>query len=209
MSLSIEKYCVEHSTRRSALAAELEAFTRQAIPGSRMLIGELEASLLRLLIQAAGVRRILELGTFTGYSALCMAEALPADGQLITVDVNSGTTEIARRFWERSPHGHKITAVLRPGTEFLPTVNETFDLVFIDADKVNYPFYVRWAREHLSATGLLVMDNVIWSGKVIEAEQDEHTKAIVAASDAVASWEDFITSLLPVRDGMLLARRRS
>jgi caffeoyl-CoA O-methyltransferase len=200
-------YCLSRSTPPSALAAELEAHTRRQIPGSNMLIGPLEASLLAVLIRGGGHRRVLELGTFTGYSSLIMAEALPADGTILTLDVNPGTTEVARKFWARSSAGHKITAVLAPGIDSLPTLTGTFDFVFIDADKVNYPFYVEWAHAHLSARGMIVIDNALWSGRVAEGVEDEHTNGIRRASALAAGFKDCVTSLLPVRDGMLLVQK--
>lgn len=208
MDNELQNYCIEHSKRPSSLARELETYTRAAIPGSQMLIGEMEASLLTLLIHSIGAKRILELGTFTGYSALCMAEQLPTDGELITIDINTGTTAIAQTYWDKSPHGKKIKAVLTPGTDYLPTLQGNFDLIFIDADKVNYPFYLTWAREHLTESGLIVVDNTLWSGKVLQKNPDAHTKAIQEANAMVASWDDFVTSLLPVRDGMMLVKRK-
>ncbi len=208
MDKALENYCVQHSHRPSALTGELAQFTRQSIPGSNMLIGELEASLLTFLIHTVGAQRILELGTFTGYSALCMAEELPDDGELITVDVNPGTTALAQSYWDRSPHGKKIRAVLTPGEVFLPTLTGEFDLIFIDADKVNYPFYVAWAREHLSAKGVIVVDNALWSGRVLESSPDAHTAKIKEATELANSWGDFVSTLLPVRDGMLLLKRK-
>ncbi|MFP5457302.1 MAG: O-methyltransferase [Bacteriovoracia bacterium] len=207
MENDLNNYCVSHSKPPSSLAKELETYTRAAIPGSRMLIGELEASLLAVLIQAGGVKDVLELGTFTGYSALCMAEQLPADGTVTTVDINTGTTAIGQSYWDRSPHGAKITAILRPGVDYLPMIERSFDLIFIDADKVNYPFYVSWAKEHLRPRGMLIIDNALWNGKVTDPNPDAHTKAIQEANRIVASWEGWITSLLPIRDGMMLVTR--
>lgn len=205
----LTSYCLQHSTSPSPLAKELEDLTRKTIPGSQMLIGEMEASLLAVLIRAGGVKRVLELGTFTGYSALVMAENLPDDGEIITVDVNPGTVAIAEQFWKRSSHGRKIKSILKPGVEFLPTLHEKFDLIFIDADKVNYPFYTKWAHEHLNSGGMLVIDNALWSGKVVQAEKDAHTQGIVEANAIAASFSDCVTSLLPVRDGMLLMQKKS
>lgn len=205
--MEIQDYCLQHSTSPSPLAKELETLTRASVPGSNMLIGELEGSLLRILLRAGKVRSVLELGTFTGYSALVMAEALPADGKILTLDVNPGTTKIAQSFWDRSPHGHKIKAVLEPGVDYLPKLAENFDFVFIDADKVNYPFYVTWAHEHLNPGGMIVVDNALWSGRVVQDDHDGHTAGIVKATQLASSWEDCVTSLLPVRDGMLLIQK--
>jgi len=207
MAKSIESYCVEHSTRPSALTAELAEETRKSVPGSNMLIGELEASLLTFLIHSVKAKRILELGTYTGYSSLCMAEQLPADGQITTIDVDKSTVAIAQKYWDRSPHGKKIKSVLMAGRDYLTTLEGEFDLFFIDADKNNYPFYLEWAKDHLSPHGVIVVDNVLWSGKVLLEAADAQTKAIQQTAQIAANWPGFVTSLLPVRDGMLLIKR--
>ncbi len=208
MSKTIDEYCVENSFRPSDLTRELAEHTRNRVPGSNMLIGELEASVLTFLIHSLGVKRVCELGTFTGYSALCMAEQLPTDGEVITIDVNTGTTAIAQSFWDKSPHGKKIKAVLEHGETYLPKLAGFFDLIFIDADKMNYPFYVRWARDHLSENGVIVVDNTLWSGKVLSENPDQHTQKIMEATRIAAQWPDFVATLLPVRDGMLLLKRK-
>lgn len=208
MAKSLEEYCVAHSIRPSALTFELADYTRKAIPGSNMLIGELEASLLSFLIHTVGAKRVLELGTFTGYSALCMAEQLPSDGELITIDVNSGTTALAQSYWDKSPHGKKILARLDGGEEALANLKGEFDLIFVDADKVNYPLYVTWARDHLSEKGVIVVDNTLWSGKVLSENPDQHTAKIMEATRIATGWDDFVATLLPVRDGMLLLKRK-
>ncbi len=204
---ALHAYCLSHSTRPSALAGELEAHTRAQVPGSQMLIGEAEASLLAVLLKACGARRVVEVGTFTGYSALAMAEQLPEDGTVTTLDVNPGTTAIARRFWDRSPHGKKITALLGPARDLLGKIEGPVDFVFVDADKPNYPHYVSWALERLSPGGMLVIDNALWSGRVVQSSPDEHTRGIMEAARLASSSPGFTTTLVPVRDGMLLAHK--
>lgn len=203
----IESYCVAHSSKSSALSYELMKFTRDSVHGSNMLIGEMEGSVLTFLIKLGRAKRILELGTYTGYSALIMAEALPSDGKLITVDLNPETTEIAKKFWARSEHGHKIQSVLKPGLDALATLEGEFDLVFIDADKNNYPNYLKWALKHLSPTGIIVTDNTLWSGKVLSAGVDKQTDSIREHNDFAAALEGYTKTLLPVRDGMFLIQR--
>ena len=205
----LTNYCLTHSSMPSALAKELENYTRSAIPGSNMLIGEMEASLLKVLLKACHAKTVLELGTFTGYSALVMAESLPDEGTILTLDINSGTTALAQTYWDRSPHGKKIRAVLTPAVEYLPSLNQSFDFIFIDADKVNYPFYANWGHEHLNPGGMLVIDNALWSGKVVQGNPDPHTRGILQANALAASWQDCVTSLLPVRDGMLLVHKKN
>lgn len=203
----IETYCIEHSTRPSALARELQEYTLSSVHGAQMLIGEMEASVLSFFIKIAKVKTILELGTFTGYSALIMAEQLPADGKVITVDINPHTTKIAQEFWNRSEHGKKIELILKPGLEALNSIHQKFDLIFIDADKNNYSHYLKWGLDHLSEHGMIVVDNTLWSGKILQAGLDKQTDSIRAHNDLAASLEGYTKTLLPIRDGMFLITR--
>lgn len=203
----IETYCIEHSTRPSALARELQEYTLASVHGAQMLIGEMEASVLSFFIKIAKVKTILELGTFTGYSALIMAEQLPADGKVITVDINPHTTKIAQDFWNRSEHGKKIELILKPGLEALNSIHQKFDLIFIDADKNNYSHYLKWGLDHLSEHGMIVVDNTLWSGKILQAGLDKQTDSIRAHNDLAASLEGYTKTLLPIRDGMFLITR--
>lgn len=203
----IEKYCIDHSSKSSPLSFELMNFTREGVHGANMLIGEMEASVLTFLIKLGGVKRILELGTYTGYSALIMAEALPADGKIITVDLNPETTRIAKSFWAKSAHNSKIESILKPGLEALETLTGNFDLVFIDADKNNYPKYLKWALLHLGPNGFIVTDNTLWYGKVLTAGVDKQTDSIREHNELAASLQGYTKTLLPIRDGMFLIHR--
>lgn len=200
----IEKYCIEHSTTPSSLARDLQDYTLASVHGSQMLIGEMEASVLSFLIKIGRVKNILELGTFTGYSALVMAEQLPPDGKVITVDINPHTTKIAQEYWNKSEHGKKIELILKPGLEALSGLTQSFDLIFIDADKNNYSRYLEWSLDHLTAQGMIIVDNTLWYGKVLEAGLDKQTDSIRAHNDFAAGLEGYTKTLLPVRDGMFL-----
>jgi caffeoyl-CoA O-methyltransferase len=169
-----------------------------------MLIGEMEAAVLGFLIKLGGVKRVLEFGTFTGYSALAMAEQLPQDGTVTTIDINPHTTKVAQEYWNRSPHGQKITQILKPGAEALAELTGTFDLVFIDADKNGYPLYLEWALAHLSPRGLVVTDNTLWSGKVLKPGLDKQTDSIITHNSQARELAGYTKVLLPVRDGMYL-----
>lgn len=205
---TIENYAREHSSPASPLASELDAYTRAHLgPGSNMLIGPMEAALLRLLVRLVDARRILEIGLFTGYSALTMAEALPADGELISCDVNTETSAIARSFFARSEHGHKISIRLGPALETLSTLGGTFDLVFLDADKENYPLYYEKIIDILRPGGLLVADNVLWSGRVLKPKRDSD-RALVAFNKRVTNDPRVEHVLLTVRDGVQLIRKK-
>lgn len=204
----IENYCIAHSTRPSEVVKEIGEHTRANIHGSNMLIGEMEASVLTFLIKLSGVKMILELGTYTGYSALAMAEQLPGDGKVITVDINKDTTTLARSFWDKSPHGKKITQILKPGLLALNDLDDhVFDLIFIDADKNNYSNYLTWATKHISPKGLIVVDNTIWYGKVLSPGLDKQTDSIIAHNKLASGLEGFTKTLLPIRDGMFLLTR--
>lgn len=203
----IEKYCIEHSTRPSSTVRELGEYTKNNVHGSQMLIGELEASTLSFLIKLGKVKKILELGTFTGYSALAMAEQIPHDGEIITIDINPHTTQTAKSFWEKSPHGKKIKQILLPALEALKTIETKFDLIFIDADKNNYSHYLEWALDHLSENGFIVVDNTLWYGKVLNPGQDKQTNSIISHNLKAKELEGFTKVLLPLRDGMFLITR--
>jgi caffeoyl-CoA O-methyltransferase len=203
----IEQYCIDHSSTPSALAEELEAHTRTSVHGSQMLVGKMEASFITFLMKLGRVKHVVELGTFTGYSALVMAEQLPEDGTLVTIDINPQTTALARDFWDRSPHGKKIRQILKPGMEALKSLEGTYDLIFIDADKNGYPAYLKWALEHLSERGFIISDNTIWKGKVLQPGLDKQTDSIRLHNDLAASLEGYRKTLLPIRDGMFLIQK--
>ena len=204
---NLEEYCINHSSQISEVARSLMNFTRSEVHGSRMLIGEMEASFFKFLIHLRRVKKILELGTYTGFSSLIMAEALPRDGEIITIDINPHTTEIAKKYWAQSPHGKKIKSILKPGPEALTEIKENFDLVFIDADKNNYPYYLKWASEHLSENGLIISDNTLWSGKVLQAGVDKQTDSIREHNQKAFELDGFTKTLLPIRDGIFLITR--
>lgn len=207
VSHEIENYCIEHSTRPGDKVRELGEFTRSGIHGSNMLIGEMEASVLAFLIKLGKVKKVLELGTYTGYSALAMAEQLPDDGKVITIDINPETTKIARKFWDESPHGKKIEQILRPGLMALESIQENFDLIFIDADKNNYSNYLDWALNHLTPNGFIVVDNTLWHGKVLTPGLDKQTDSIIAHNIKARNLEGYTKTLLPIRDGMFLIQK--
>jgi caffeoyl-CoA O-methyltransferase len=207
--LNIEEYCINHSTRISDHARNLMDHTRAHIHGSQMLIGEMEASLFTFLIQFGRIKKILELGTYTGFSSLVMAEALPHDGEIITIDINPHTTEIAKKYWAESPHGHKIKSILKPGPEALNEIHEKFDMIFIDADKNNYPYYLKWATDHLNERGIIITDNTLWYGKVLQAGLDKQTDSIRKHNQDAFELDGFSKTLLPIRDGIFLLTRNS
>ena len=203
----IEAYAERHSDPEPELLNELWRITHAKSARPQMLVGPLEGAFLRLLVRIANARRVLEIGTFTGYSALWMAAGLPEDGRLITCDVDPETTAIARSFWARSPHGSKIQLELRPAIETLAKLDGPFDLVFIDADKESYAAYWDAVLPKVPSGGLIVADNVLWSGRIL-SPSDETDRAIVAFNEKVREDARVERVLLTVRDGMTLCRKK-
>ena len=203
----IEQYAEEHTTSPPELLTRLADETRATMSSPQMLTGTVEGRFLELLVHASGATRILELGTFTGYSALSMAAALPEDGRIDTLDIEPKHAEVAQRYFDESPHGGKITIHLGPALETIERLEGEFDLVFIDADKENYESYYEAVLPRLSARGLIAIDNTLWSGRVLQPE-DETTKLIAALNDKIAADDRVVAVQLTVRDGITLIRRR-
>jgi caffeoyl-CoA O-methyltransferase len=206
---SIEEYAITKSNRPSQVVRDLGEATRASVPMSMMLVGEMEGSLLGFLIRSLKVERVLEVGTYTGYSALCMAENLPATGELITLDIDDELTSFSKKHWSQSAHGEKISKLIGPALETIPTLEGEFDLVFIDADKQNYLNYLKLCLPKLSSKGIIVVDNVLWSGNVLKtsselAPEDQSTEHIQALNDYVSASPDLYGTMLPVRDGIFL-----
>lgn len=205
----IERYAMAHTTALPPLLDELIAVTQERFgQRARMLSGQLEGTLLQLLIASMGARRVLEIGTFTGFAAQMMAAALPDDGELITCDVDPKAIEVARSFFERSPHGRRISLRGGPALETIRSLEPGFDLVFIDADKENYVNYYEATLPLLAPDGLIVVDNVLWSGRVLDPK-DDSDRAIVAFNDHIARDERVSQVILTVRDGVMLIRKRT
>jgi caffeoyl-CoA O-methyltransferase len=205
----VEAYAVEHTTVLLDLFERLEAETREKTTAPQMMVGRLEGGFLAALVAITGAKRILELGTFTGYSSISMATALPDDGRIITCDVDPDATSIARRYMDESGHGDKIEIRLGPALATIETLEGPFDLIFIDADKPNYENYYEAVLPKLAENGLLIADNVLWSGRVVEPDEDESTQAITSFNEHVRNDERVAAVMLTVRDGMTLIRLRA
>ncbi|MFT3841304.1 MAG: class I SAM-dependent methyltransferase [Myxococcaceae bacterium] len=203
----LEDYCRRHSDPPNALMEELATVTKQKMTDYGMQVGPLEGAFLKMLAKLAGAKRILEVGMFTGYSALCMAEALPDDGELITCDVDPKAEAIAKSFFERSPHGKKIKVMMGDAKQTLKGLTGQFDVVFLDADKESYLQYYALALPMLRPGGLLIADNTLWSGKVLEPKKESDV-AIVTFNSHVLEDKRVERVLVPVRDGMMLARKK-
>ena len=204
ISDEIDAYANARSTPESALCRELAEETRAKATNPQMMVGNTEGLFLRALVRAMGARRILEIGAFTGYSALAMAEGLPEDGNLITCDIDPESTAIARAFWARSPHGDKIELRLGPALDTIDGLDGPFDLVFIDADKGGYIDYWEAVVPIVRKDGVIVADNVLWSGRVLDP-RDPDDKALAAFNEHVAADGRVEQVMLPVRDGITVA----
>jgi caffeoyl-CoA O-methyltransferase len=203
----IEEYAEAHSTPPDPLLAELAEETRATMASPQMLTGPVEGRFLELLVAGTGARRVLEIGTFTGFASLSMAAALPPDGTVDTLEYEPRHAEVAQRYFDRSPDGSKITLHLGPALETLRRLEGEWDLVFIDADKENYDAYYEEVLPRLAERGLIAIDNTLWSGRVLDP-QDENTRAIAALNEKIAADERVVAVQLTVRDGITLVRRR-
>ena len=207
LSSALEAYATRHGSPETRIFRDLVRVTRAKTRWPQMQVGRLEGGFLRLLVRIARARRVLEIGSFTGYSTLAMAEGLPTDGRLITCDLDPVATRIARDYWGRSRHGKKIRLELGPALRTLRKLKGPFDVVFIDADKENYIHYWERCVPKVRRGGILLADNVLWSGRVLRP-QDRTTRAITAFNRLVAVDRRVETVMLPIRDGLTLAWKR-
>jgi caffeoyl-CoA O-methyltransferase len=205
----IEAYAAAHTTPEHPLLAAVAPATRAAEDTHGMMVGLLEGRFLETLVWLSGARRILEIGCFTGYSALSMAAALPPGGTITTCEIDPERAAMARRHFAASPWADRIDLIVGPALDSLTLLMGPFDLVFIDADKVNYSRYYEAVLPLLADRGLIVADNVLWSGQVLdESDQSDGTKAIRAFNDMVVNDPRVTCVMATVRDGVLLIRRR-
>lgn len=205
---------MDHTTPEEALLQELDRETHRRMVAPRMLSGHLQGRLLTLLVQLLRPQRVLEIGTFTGYSALSLAAGLGPDGRLDTIEVDDELETLAQSYFDRSEHGPKIRLHIGSALEVAPRLGTTYDLVYIDGDKREYPAYYRMllgddgVAPLVHSGSLLVADNILWSGKVLEpvARNDHHTQALLAFNRMAADDPRVETVILPLRDGLNLIR---
>ena len=206
----IEAYAQAQSMPESDAARALREETQRTMAYAQMLVGPLEGAFLKMVTQLVGARRVLEIGMFTGYSALCFAEALPDDGRVITCEIDETSAALGRKYFANSPHGRKIEIRLGPALETMRELTGPFDLIFIDADKINYLNYYRRALDLLSPAGVILIDNVLWDGDVLkQPPPDEKTAAIQELNRTVAGDSRVTASLVTIRDGVLMVRKKA
>lgn len=208
ISEELDDYVVTHSEKEPELLQQLTRETYQKILQPRMLSGHFQGRILSMLSKLIAPKSILEIGTYTGYSALCLCEGLPKNGTLHTIDINEELEGFQRKYFELSGYGDQITQHIGNATEIIPNLNQKFDLVFIDADKPNYPTYFNIIIEKMNPGGVILSDNVLWSGKVIEPlnPKDVSTKAVLEYNKLLAEDTRVETVLLPIRDGLTISR---
>jgi len=213
MTDPLYRYLLEHSVREPAILAELRAETA-GMAEAQMQIGPDQGQFMALLAKLIGARRCIEVGVFTGYSSLAVALALPDDGRILACDVSEVWTAIARRYWRKAGVDHKIELKLQPATKTLEALlaageSGHYDFAFIDADKPAYEAYYELLLRLMRPGGLIAVDNTLWSGKVADAsERDANTSALRAFNDMLHRDERIDLSLLPIGDGLTLARKR-
>lgn len=205
---ALDTYVVNHTEKEPELLEQLTRETYQKILQPRMLSGPYQGRVLSILSKLINPKNILEIGTYTGYSALCIAEGMQKDGELHTIDINEELEDFQRKYFDLSPYGHQIHQHIGNATEIIPNLVMKFDLVFIDADKPNYPTYFDIIIDKMNPGGVILSDNVLWSGKVIEdvKKDDLSTKALLAYNKMLVDDNRIETVLLPIRDGLTISR---
>lgn len=200
----LEEYIHQHTTAESEFLNQLVQTSVKELEYTDMISGRQVGQLLKLIVRIGSYRRILEVGTFTGYSAIWMADALPENGEVITLEMNERYADISGRYFSKDPYDQKIKQIIGPALETIDQLKGYFDMIFIDADKYQYPDYFTKLKPKLRVGGSLVIDNVLWGGDVLTAE-DPKSKAIVRLNRMIHKDPNFENIILPVRDGVMLA----
>ncbi len=205
---NLNKYVLAHSQPEPELLQQLNHETWQKVNAPRMLSGHFQGRVLSMISKLIQPKYILEIGTYTGYSALCLAEGLQKEGELHTIDCNEELFDFQKRYFDKSEYGSQIIQHLGNALDIIPTIDKTFDLVFIDADKHNYPNYLEAILPKLKKGSVLLSDNVLWGGKVLEpiSKGDNDTKALVHYNKLLIEHPQLETVLLPIRDGLTISR---
>jgi predicted O-methyltransferase YrrM len=204
----LDDYVVAHSQKEPELLQQLSRETWQKVLAPRMLSGHFQGRVLSMVSKLINPKNVLEIGTYTGYSALCLVEGIQPKGQLHTIDTNEELYDLQRKYFDKSGFGNQIIQHTGNALNIIPTIDKTFDLVFIDADKQNYPNYLEIILPNLKSGSVILSDNVLWTGKVIEKIQkgDKDTEALLKYNKMINEHSQLETVLLPIRDGLTLTR---
>ncbi|RCT55410.1 O-methyltransferase [Winogradskyella sp. KYW1333] len=207
---AIDKYVVNHTEEEPIILQQLTRETYQKVLQPIMLSGPYQGRVLSILSKLIRSKSILEIGTFTGYSTICLAEGLDTEGQLHTIDINEELVDFQRKYFDKSGYGNQIKQYLGNALDIIPTLDHTFDLVFIDADKPNYSNYFHLVIDKLNKGGIILSDNVLWHGKVVESlnPKDSSTKAVLEYNKLLKNDARIETVVLPVRDGLTISRKK-
>lgn len=205
----VQRYAEQHTSQENELLQRINRDTHAQVLKSRMLSGHLQGRLLAMISTMIRPSNILEIGTYTGYSALCLAEGLTENGKLVTLDINEELESRVRSYFAASPLGHKIDYRIGDARQIIPQLNDVFDLVFIDADKENYGLYFDLTIDKVRPGGYILVDNVLWSGKVLAEKQDKDTRAMQNFNRKIHDDQRVENILLPVRDGIMMIRKLS
>jgi caffeoyl-CoA O-methyltransferase len=203
----IADYAESFTSEESEIIRELVEASEAELEYIDMLSGRQLGLLLKMLVQISGAKRVLEVGTFTGYSAIMMADGLPNDGELITIEMNRKFQEISRPFFERKPYIHKIRQLTGNALNIIPDLEGPFDLIFLDADKINYPKYYKLAKEKCQPGGLIILDNMLWAGDVLKGSNDK-ARAIHQTSEIIRDDVEAEQVMIPLRDGLTVVRMK-
>lgn len=204
ISKELVEYCLKMSSQESQLLSQINRDTHLKTTQPRMLSGHLQGNLLSILSKIKQPANALEIGVFTGYSALCIAEGLPKNGTLYCIDNNEETNQLAKSYFQKSAYNHQIKLLEGKALEIIPSIEVNFDFVFIDADKKNYIKYYELIIDRVNQGGIIIVDNVLWSGKVLNDLVDEETKTLQQLNLLISNDNRVKSLLLPVRDGLFI-----
>ncbi|MFW5822266.1 MAG: O-methyltransferase [Tangfeifania sp.] len=206
----LDNYILEHIDEEDPVLKELDRETHLKVLGARMLPGKLQGQVLTMLSKMVQPKRILEVGTFTGYSAICLAKGLTENGKLITIELDDELEYLSRKYFEKAGLSDRIEQRIGPALEIIPEIDEMFDLVFLDADKKEYSEYFSLVFDKLKSGGIIIADNTLWSGKVMKtpADDDYQTKGIIAFNEMIKNESRVEKVILPLRDGMTIIRKK-
>ncbi len=204
---ALEEYVAQHTTQENEVLQQLNRETNAKVMMPRMISGHLQGRFLAMMSQMIQPKTILEIGTYTGYSAICLAEGLKDGGTLHTIDINEELEELVRGYFEKAGISNKVQYHIGNAIDIIPTLQGPYDLVFIDADKINYAKYYDQVIDKVATGGYILADNVLWSGKVISEKQDKDTAALVAFNAKLMADPRVETVMVPIRDGILIARK--